>query len=348
MNSCAIHLFIDAFPSGWMKTIMDVERQPKPSYFAYREALTPLMVNLRTDRFAFFGGEKMQFEAWICNDTPGVVPGARLAYRMEQDGAILACGATTAAVPQSASVCQGRMVFTAPKIAQRCTLTIRLALLDNAGKVLHDTSVDVDIFAQEPKPRGKRAWIVGPVSGKAATLARGLGMAAVFSGEIRAGDVILVDDLSAFRKVEKKISQAVKAGNLAVILELPEGDHDIAETRIKASTCEMAPYHFVSRDTGHEMVRDFKPLDFKFWCDDVTGYPSPLIDRTLEAPGWVPILKSGNGRNNVWGPTSAVAEKICGKGAWRVCQVLLGNHLQNPAAAIFARRLLMEQPNQKS
>ncbi|MDD5707782.1 MAG: glycoside hydrolase family 2 TIM barrel-domain containing protein, partial [Kiritimatiellae bacterium] len=57
MNSCAIHLFIDAFPSGWMKSIMDVERQPKPAYFAYREALTPLLVSMRTDRLAYFGGE---------------------------------------------------------------------------------------------------------------------------------------------------------------------------------------------------------------------------------------------------------------------------------------------------
>ena len=27
-----------------MKAIMDCERQPKPAYFAYREALTPLAV----------------------------------------------------------------------------------------------------------------------------------------------------------------------------------------------------------------------------------------------------------------------------------------------------------------
>ena len=40
MNSIAIHLFIDAWPSGWMKTIVDCERRPKPSFFAYREALT--------------------------------------------------------------------------------------------------------------------------------------------------------------------------------------------------------------------------------------------------------------------------------------------------------------------
>ena len=70
MNSFAIHLFIDALPAGWMKTIMDCgSRQPKPAYFAYREALTPLMVTLRADRIAWhfsrrepteFGGVGLQ------------------------------------------------------------------------------------------------------------------------------------------------------------------------------------------------------------------------------------------------------------------------------------------------
>ena len=39
MTSNAIHLFIDAFPSGWINAIMDVDRNPKPAYFAYRDAL---------------------------------------------------------------------------------------------------------------------------------------------------------------------------------------------------------------------------------------------------------------------------------------------------------------------
>ncbi len=52
MNSFAVHLFIDAWPAGWMKTILDTERTPKPAFFAYRDALAPILVSLRTDRFA--------------------------------------------------------------------------------------------------------------------------------------------------------------------------------------------------------------------------------------------------------------------------------------------------------
>ena len=53
MVSQAIHLFIDAWPSGWMKTIMDCKRTPKPAYFAYRNALEPMHISLRTDRYTY-------------------------------------------------------------------------------------------------------------------------------------------------------------------------------------------------------------------------------------------------------------------------------------------------------
>ena len=42
-----------------MKAIMDCERRPKAAWFTYREALTSLMANLRTERWAFFSGEPM-------------------------------------------------------------------------------------------------------------------------------------------------------------------------------------------------------------------------------------------------------------------------------------------------
>lgn len=57
MVSHAIHLFIDAWPSGWMKTIMDCKRNPKPAFFAYRNALEPIMLSLRTDRFSYTAGD---------------------------------------------------------------------------------------------------------------------------------------------------------------------------------------------------------------------------------------------------------------------------------------------------
>ena len=68
MHSFAVHLFIDAFPDGWMKAVLDCQRNPKPAWFAYHDVLTPLAVNLRGDRHSFFAGEPIELEAWVCND----------------------------------------------------------------------------------------------------------------------------------------------------------------------------------------------------------------------------------------------------------------------------------------
>ena len=65
----AIHLFIDAWPSGWLKCIMDCERTPKPAYFAYKNALEPILLSLRSDRFTFFDDETISIEAHVSNDT---------------------------------------------------------------------------------------------------------------------------------------------------------------------------------------------------------------------------------------------------------------------------------------
>ena len=75
---------------------MDVERQPKPAYFAYREALSPLLANLRSDRSAFWSDEMAAVEAWVCNDLPDGLSGARLAYWVELEGSkILSMGRLT-------------------------------------------------------------------------------------------------------------------------------------------------------------------------------------------------------------------------------------------------------------
>jgi hypothetical protein len=69
MVSFAIHLFIDAFPSGWMKTIMDCDRNPKPAYFAYRDSLSPILASVRTDRLTYFSGIErcLNHRAEICD-----------------------------------------------------------------------------------------------------------------------------------------------------------------------------------------------------------------------------------------------------------------------------------------
>lgn len=335
MVSFAIHLFIDAFPSGWMKTIMDCERRPKPAYFAYRDALTPLMVNIRTDRWAFTAGETMPFEFWVCNDTAQASRTLTLRWQFEQDGRVMFAQKTKASVQAMCSVFQGFFAPSAPGVSKRTTFSLRLALTDRA-KVLHDTAIDFDVFPKPSRPSAARVSAFG--KGPAQKLLREMGIKTAKM----ATSVILVDAYAAYRRRTKSIDRAVAEGARVVFLNLPVGEYRIGGSTVKVHGCVMRPRQFVSRATGHPLVEGFKPDDFKCWFDPQAGYFTPLLPTVFEAEGWRPILTNGNGIwTGDWKPMLAAAEKTEGNGSWIICQVeLAGRTTHNPVARIFARRLL--------
>ena len=75
INSTTIHLLINSRPNNWLKALVSVDREPLPGYFAFADANTPLAVNLRTDRHAITGGETLDAELWVLNDTNDRPPG---------------------------------------------------------------------------------------------------------------------------------------------------------------------------------------------------------------------------------------------------------------------------------
>ena len=341
MNSFAIYHFIDAFPAGWMKAIMDVERQPKPAYFAYREALTPLMANLRTDRYSFFSSEKISMEVWICNDLNYTPRKPSLRYQIEYADKIVCSGRAVANVPLCGSKFQGFLQFSAPVVSSRSKLIARLGLFDENNELLHDTSISLDVF---PAPVITKKWkirIVGSVSGKGKQLAEELGLTVRRSGSFHHDDIILIDDICVFLKMHKEITVAVSRGATAVFLELPEGKYRIAGSEVTITPCGRSR-HFTARNTEHVLVKDFLPDDFKFWHNSQKGHMTPFLSTTFTAPGWNAILTSGNGTfKGDWQPALAAAEMKAGKGHFRVCQVNLSDFVRtNPVAMIFARRLL--------
>lgn len=69
VSHTAIHLLIDAWPAGWMKTLVDCEREPKRAYFAYRDSLAPLRINLYTGYSCVYEDQTIDVEGWLLNDT---------------------------------------------------------------------------------------------------------------------------------------------------------------------------------------------------------------------------------------------------------------------------------------
>jgi hypothetical protein len=352
MVSFAIHLFIDAFPAGWMKTIMDCERRPKPSFFAYRDLLTPLMVNLRTDRENYFGGESTQLEAWVCNDTHEVPANARLSYQLEIDGKVVLAQQTGALIEADTPTFQGHIRFPLPNVKKRTGGIARLALFVE-GKQRHHCEQPLEIFpARVDTRKAEEATSVkiigGNKDGKAKRLAEDLDLEIKDGGRYRSGDLILIDDLDKFHARYQSVLDAVEAGARAIFLELPETDDlRIGEKTFKVEVARMNPRHFVSRKTDHPIVMDSKKNDFRFWHNSQLGYCSPLLERLLITEDAVrPILRSGQ---TGWGETGQEALAACewthGTGSFAICQITLAGRTDtNPVARIFAGRLLTHHP----
>ncbi|MCG2462238.1 hypothetical protein K8352_15870 [Flavobacteriaceae bacterium F89] len=151
MNSFAIHLLIDAWPAGWLKAIMDSDRQAKPAYFAYREALKPIAVNLRPNSFYGFSGDIGKVAVFICNDTPKSISNAKLRYQVEANEGILYTGRSQAVIPSSNPKFQGWLEIPFPKVKFRQNITVRVGLFNEEGRLIDDSAYDLEILPTSDK-----------------------------------------------------------------------------------------------------------------------------------------------------------------------------------------------------
>ena len=338
MNTFAIHLFIDAWPAGWMKTIMDVDRIPKRAWFAYRDALSPVALSLRSDRTAGFAGEKIEVELWLANDLDEVPEGCVLDYEILHEGRSIASGSIPAKPSRCTPMAQGVIEIILPDYHERSRLIIGATLLNAANTPMHSTEMQLGVFPGSSGVDGT-VYLFGN-SDFGESLLRSLGFKP--SQNLQEANTILVADVNRYLTYPQEVDRAVRHGATAVFLPLPPGNHDIGKTRVKVRRAGMGSRHFVSCASHHPIVRDFKPDDFKFWFDEALGYVSPILDTVLEADGWTPILLSGDGAwDRAWRDVPVAAERLSGMGSLRICQVDWVNRIHtNPAAKLFAMELL--------
>jgi hypothetical protein len=341
MNTFAIHLFIDAFPAGWMKTIMDVDRRPKPAYFTYRDALEPVNVHFRTDRYRYFGGEQISAELWICNDKPESVRGCTLHYTMEMDGVVLQSGKTGFTLPECSSICGGTVPFKSPRVTSRKEIALKTAITDSTGNTAFDSETIISVFPEVHFPAAG-VHIYGTKAGPAGRLADSMGLA-VLEGNGSPGDaVIIADNPKSYAASRRQIETAVSGGSVCLLLDFPPGTYTFGDTTAAITECGMKPVHFVSRKTGHPAVEEFAPDDFKFTYDEQAGMVTPILSANFEGDGWLEILTSGNGAwRSDWKKTTAVGEHRFGKGKFILCQIKASERINTePAVRKLMKKLL--------
>lgn len=341
--SFALHLLIDAFPAGWMKAVVDCERHPKPAYFEFREALRPLLMDIRSDRWAWWGGETLSAEAWICHDGSQPFENHTLRYVLEVQGTPIASGTTPASIPTWDSQCQGHLTVSLPQVEQRQIANLRLALCAPDGTVVHDAQESFTIF---PPPPATAPWRIALAS-KPDKTAEGLLAELPHSlCDLDEAEVIV----SSQAEVWNQVRPQVKAGATLLLLQLPPGEYSFDEESVIIEKSGAGRRHFVSCETAHPSVQDFDKNDFRWWFDAGADSVTALLDSVMiPAPHWVSILlalQSSSIQEQSFtfqkvNEAFACSERKYGHGRLIICQLHLSGRLAaNPSAMLFLTRLL--------
>jgi hypothetical protein len=144
--STAIHLLIDVWPSGWMKTLVGVDRIPKKAYFEFKKSMEPLRINLRCDRWKAYEEEAVDVEAWILNDRWDNIENLKIVATlrdeyMEYQSYEIVCKAKSV----SASIA-GVIPLKLPKVKGRKKIYLDADLLKEDGKCLNSETFCIEVF----------------------------------------------------------------------------------------------------------------------------------------------------------------------------------------------------------
>lgn len=344
--STAVHLLIDAWPAGWMKTLVDVDRRPKPAYFEFKEALTPLMAGIRTDRLRYYAGEDLRLEFWVANDRRAEFERGRLVWEVLRGGARVFAQSDIARIPSYGAAFQGHFRWQTPALDKRERMTVRLGLLAPDGRLIHDTETEVEVFPAPVTARyaSREVAIVGRAGGRAWKLAESLGAKPrLLAGA--AATTVFVDSFDAFDVARDAVLQAARNGASVVFLEQSRnGEWNLGETAVKVRT--MGGKEFVSRKTGHALVAGFAPFDFAYWYDPEKDYVEYVARSYVEGVGLAPVLITGeNARPGDPYPMhrsmSVVGEMKMGRGRLIFSELKTSGRIATePVARAFFERIL--------
>ncbi|MCP4166322.1 MAG: glycoside hydrolase family 2 [Chloroflexi bacterium] len=285
--STAIHLLIDAWPAGWMKTLVDVDRVPKPAYFACQRSLAPIRVNLRSDRWQAYSGERIDIEVWILNDTVVELRDCRIVATSRTEREELASFEMRADVPATSSHYAGSLPIELPSVADRQKIYVDAILLDAQGMLLNSERLKTQTFSREPAPSSAAIAYVGS---RAKNLAGRLNLP---SSSYRIGgeyETIVVDEtILDFQHLPAILDRVNKGSKAILLLEDAAADHiQIGEHSIHMKS--MNGLTFIARNAKEKITQSFRADDFSFWYNAETDCIDVLAESYLECEAITPLL----------------------------------------------------------
>ncbi len=211
LNHTAIHLLIDAWPAGWMKTIVGCDRLPKKAYYAYMDSLIPLRVNLRADRRYLYAGETYEVEAWALNDTPDDTPVTIVAV-FRRDGEVFAQYEKTVQAKAANAACVGTLPLTMPVVNERTKVSVDAAMLREDGSVLSAERLELTVYPEVKNMHGKLE--VAALGARAEMLSEAYGFT---KADAEQSEAVLVSEYGDYK--EQVLSALSRGANVVLLTD---------------------------------------------------------------------------------------------------------------------------------
>ena len=257
IESSAIHLLIDCWPCGWTKTLVDVDRIPKPAYYTYKECLIPLRVNLRRDRYTLYSGEKLVTEVYALNDY-GKDYELKVDVKVVANGKVVQGHKKTAIANLANATYFGDVVYDIPT-----DFVGTIEVLSKAKGI--ETSYDKVEF--RVLPRIEKSKVTPLVLGDSVQ-----DILKVCGGEIDKNTVIT--DVAYFTDHQEELEKfAFDGGRLFVFTNRPLNilGQDVI-FKINTLPEEVGANVWINRSETHRYTKEFDVMDFNNFYNNDMGY----------------------------------------------------------------------------
>ena len=258
IESTAVHLLIDAWPCGWTKTLVDVDRIPKPAYYVFKEASIPVRLSLRRDKYVVYTGDSVTTELYALNDTAKDLA-VKAKVSVYFNGEEIASYATENMATGVACTYLNEIIT---KIPEGKTGTIKVvARLENGNEITYD---EVEYVV---KDKVQKASVTPMLCGE-----RVQAVAKVCDGA-QTENVVFVDDDYFYEHQKELEEKAEKGCRLIIVTNKPLNvlGEDIV-FRVHTLEEEVRANNFVARSTESKFTQEFAEMDFQNFYNAKTDY----------------------------------------------------------------------------
>ena len=258
IENTAVHLLIDAWPCGWTKTLVDMDRIPKPAYYAFKEASIPVRLSLRRDKYVVYTGDTLTTELYALNDSAKDVQvtvqasvyfnGKEIAsYEAENTATGVACTYLSEIITQIPDGKTGEI-----KVVAR---------MKNGEGTTYD---EVKYIVKE---KVKKASVTPMLYGE-----RVQAVARVCEGE-QTEKVLFADDDYFYEHQAELEEKAQKGCRLIIVTNKPLNvlGEDIV-FRVHTLEEEVRANNFVARSESNKFTKEFAEMDFQNFYNAKTDY----------------------------------------------------------------------------